>query len=631
MNNKKNEHATRAEAENEVSRLSNIFPVVRLMDAQNVTEDNNCLLCGDGCPCMRKVACDVLEHGGEETRELRMGNNQHRATARYLEVDGEPHVLFYVSPVDMGEYSANSSLLYIDSLTGVYNRRFYEEKLRKQRMFAGVAVIDLDDFKLVNDTLGHHTGDLAIKAAVETIQSRIGESDILLRYGGDEFVLVLPTINRGELSCKLKTISDAVANTLVPGYEQILLSVSIGGVFSYGLAVEEAVKQADELMYRAKNQRNCVITDTDSVDVVKRSRPLLLVVDDSEINREILQEILQEDYEIINAENGEQSIAYLEQYGNEISLVLLDIIMPVVNGFEVLACMVRRGWIEDIPVIMISGEDSDEAVLRAYELGASDYIGRPFDARVVRQRVSNVVRLYARQRRLSNLLAQQFFEREKYSNILVNVVSSAMALRNGESGMHIVHVRNLANILLEYLVQKSDRYILSSVERNTIALASTLHDIGKLAIADSILNKPSRLTDEEYEIMKTHTILGADMLDQISEYFDGSALLNTAHDICRWHHERWDGGGYPDGLQGDQIPIAAQVVSLADAYDALISERVYKDTVSHEEAVRMILDGQCGVFNPLLLDCLIDAQERIKRELEEPMLTPPLFNDERRF
>ncbi len=630
MNNGKDVQVTRDQAEDEIRHLSNVFPVVRLLDAKSVEEEESCLLHGQDCPCMRKVASNVLHNGGEETRMLRVGDNRHRATVRYLEVDGEPNVLLYALPVESeSEPAADPALLYIDALTGVYNRRFYEDKVRRQRMFAGVAVIDLDDFKLVNDALGHHAGDLAISAAARAMKSRVRESDILLRYGGDEFVLVLPNISEDDFVRKLESISKQVAQTTVPGYDQMSLSVSIGGVLSNGSTVEEAVKRADSLMYRAKQRRNSVITEADVAGTPEFRKPLLLIVDDSEMNREILKEMLHDEYDIIEAANGKQGISYLEQYGAEISLVLLDIIMPVVNGFEVLSRMVRSGWIEDIPVIMISSEESDEAVLRAYELGASDYIGRPFDMRVVRQRVSNIMRLYARQRRLSNLLAQQYYEREKDSNMLVNIMGGAMELRNGESGPHVLHVRNLTDILLERLVQKTDRYALSSADRNTIAMASTLHDIGKLAITDSVLNKPGRLTPEEYDVMKTHTTLGAQMLEKLNMYSSSPVLLKVAHEICRWHHERWDGSGYPDGLKGDEIPISAQVVSLADVYDALTSARVYKEAVGHDEAMRMILDGECGTFNPILIECLVDVQERIRLEIEEPMLTPPLFNADR--
>ena len=267
---------------------------------------------------------------------------------------------------------------------------------------------------------------------------------------------------------------------------------------------------------------------------------------------------------------------------------------------------------------MISSEDSDDAVLRAYELGASDYINRPFDSRVVRRRVSNTIRLYAKQRRLTNLLSQQYNERVKNSRMLIDIMAGVMELRNGESGRHVTNIEKLTELLLGCLVQRSGTISLDNEERSTIALASALHDIGKMSIDDAILNKPGRLTPEEFEIMKTHTTIGADMLLELGSHHAGNALMEYAYQIARWHHERWDGKGYPDGLKGDEIPIAAQVVSVADVYDALTSVRVYKDAIPHEEAIQMILDGKCGTFNPLLLDCLLEVQDQIAETLARP-------------
>ena len=451
---------------------------------------------------------------------------------------------------------------------------------------------------------------------------------MLVRYGGDEFVLVIPGISADVFARKLHDMADKVAETPVPGYENINLTVSVGGVLSEGRTVEEAVRQADGLMYKAKGRKNLVITDSDDLDSYEFHKPLLLVVDDSEMNRVILSEMLKDQYEILEADCGEAGIACLEQHGSGISIVLLDIVMPGVDGFDVLSLMSRNGWIDDIPVIMISSEDSDDSVLRACELGASDYIGRPFDSRIVRQRVSNIMRLYTKQRRLSTMLAQQFYERERESRMLVDIMGGAMELRNGESGPHVKHVRKLTEMMLEHLMRKTDRYRITSSDRSTIAAASTLHDLGKLSIPDSILNKPGRLTPEEFEIMKTHTTIGADMLEGMVQYRD-SALVRAARDICRWHHERYDGSGYPDGLKGEEIPISAQVVALVDVYDALTSDRVYKKAFPHEKAMHMILNGDCGAFNPLLIDCLIDLQDRIVAEKDEQDSPPPIsVNDE---
>ena len=616
---------SRDEIGSEMDRLREIYPVVRLLDADNIDEEPFCLLCGSDCICMRRVCEDVLQHGGAQTHSLRMGDEQHLASARFVEVEGKRNVLLYAQPVETeGAVGLDDELLYHDALSGAYNRRYYEDNLRTQHLYAGVALIDLDDFKLVNDTLGHHAGDVALKTAVAAMKSCIRGTDKLVRYGGDEFVLILPGIGADDFSRKLRAIADRLVDTTVPGYERLSLSASIGGALSEGRTVEETVRQADTLMYKAKSLKNSVVTESDDVDTETVHKPLLLVVDDSEMNRVILSEMLKDQYDIIEADSGEAGISCLERHGEGISIVLLDIVMPGADGFDVLSRMSRSGWIDDIPVIMISSEDSDDMVLRAYELGASDYISRPFDARIVRQRVSNIMRLYAKQRRLSAMLAQQFYERERDSRMLVDIMGGAMELRNGESGPHVQHVRKLTEMMLEHLVRKTDRYRVSSSERATISAASTLHDLGKLAIPDYVLNKPGRLTSEEFEIMKTHTTVGANMLESMTQYRD-SALVQAARDICRWHHERWDGNGYPDGLKGDDIPISAQVVSLVDVYDALTSDRVYKNAIPHDEAMQMILNGECGVFNPLLISCLVDLQERILAEKDDQAVPPPSF------
>ena len=618
---------SRDELEAEMGRLLGVYPIVRFLDETDIEEEESCLLYGNACVCMRGVCKDILRNGGSRTHRVLMGDQVHRASARYVNVDGKPGVLMCAQPVDaVASGMLSEELLYHDALSGAYNRRFYEDNLRNQHVFAGVAVLDLDDFKLVNDTLGHHAGDVAIKTAVSVLRSCIRSTDMLVRYGGDEFVLVIPGISADVFARKLQDMGDKLAETPVPGYENINLTVSIGGVLSEGRTVEEAVRQADGLMYKAKGRKNFVITDSDNLDPFEFHKPLLLVVDDSEMNRVILSEMLKDQYEILEADCGEAGIARLEQHGSGISIVLLDIVMPGADGFDVLSCMSRNGWIDDIPVIMISSEDSDDSVLRAYELGASDYISRPFDKRIVRQRVSNIMRLYTKQRRLSTMLAQQFYERERESRMLVDIMGGAMELRNGESGPHVQHVRKLTEMMLEHLMRKTDRYHITSSDRATIAAASTLHDLGKLSIPDNILNKPGRLTSEEFEIMKTHTTIGADMLEGMVQYRD-SALVRAARDICRWHHERYDGGGYPDGLKGEEIPISAQVVALVDVYDALTSDRVYKKAFSHEKAMHMILNGECGAFNPLLIDCLIDLQDRIVAEKDEEDPPPPYFSE----
>ncbi len=332
------------------------------------------------------------------------------------------------------------------------------------------------------------------------------------------------------------------------------------------------------------------------------------------MNRAILAEILGSEYNILEATNGRECLAMLEQYGTGIALILLDIVMPVMDGFAVLSEMNRSHWIEDIPVIMISSEDADTVVRHAYELGVSDYVSRPFDAGIVYRRVFNTIKLYAKQRRLISLVTSQTREKEKNTQMMVSILSEVVEFRNGESGQHVLHIGTLTQRLLERLTQKTDKYDLPPETQELIVMASALHDIGKVAIDDKILNKPGRLTPEEFDLMKTHTVVGANMLDHLGRY-KNEALVKTAHDICRWHHERWDGRGYPDGLAGDDIPISAQIVSMADVYDALVSKRVYKAAYSPDTAVQMILHGDCGQFNPLLLECLVDIQDVLKAEI----------------
>ena len=485
-------------------------------------------------------------------------------------------------------------------------------------MNAGVAMIDLDDFRVFNDTCGRHAGDLALGAVATAMRSGIRSTDELVRYGCDKFVVVMPNIPSDDFTRRLHQVSDAVRSTIIPGHEYVSLTACVGGVRIHGETVDEGVGRAVQLLSRAKAKAGTVVTDADSIEAFQSEKPLVLIVDDSEMNRVILNEMLKDEYCILEADNGRTALDMVDRYGDELSLVLLDIVMPGISGFEVLADLSRRSGIDNLPVIMISSEDSDDMVLRAYELGASDYINRPFDSRIVCRRVNNTIRLYAKQRRLTSLLSQQYNERVKNSRMLIDIMAGVMELRNGESGRHVTNIEKLTELLLGCLVQRSGTIFLDNEERSTIALASALHDIGKMSIDDAILNKPGRLTPEEFEIMKTHTTIGADMLLELGSHHAGNALMEYAYQIARWHHERWDGKGYPDGLKGDDIPIAAQVVSVADVYDALTSVRVYKDAIPHEEAIQMILDGKCGTFNPLLLDCLLEVQDQIAETLARP-------------
>ena len=286
------------------------------------------------------------------------------------------------------------------------------------------------------------------------------------------------------------------------------LSVSIGGVMSYGETIEETLKRADRLMYQAKIRKNTVVTRRNEVqagrseDSEETERLLILIADDSQSNRELLTEMLKDGYDIVEAEDGEKAIEQLHEYGKSISLVLLDLLMPVMDGFDVLAYMGANKWLENIPVIMISSEDSAPYARRAYELGATDYIGRPFDENIVYRRVQNTIKLYAKQRRLTTLVTNQIYEKEKNSQMLVGILSHIVEFRNGESGMHVIHIKILTGLLLERLIQKTDKYHITQEDQYLITTASALHDIGKIGIPESILNKPGKLTPEEFELMK---------------------------------------------------------------------------------------------------------------------------------
>lgn len=505
---------TRQQAEDEMQLFKKVFTVVRLLDGEHLEQmHKRCKLdCKDEkekseCyeiwnkdhPCENCTSLQTLYQRTQKTKLEFIEDELYQVTSRYIKVDGRDCVMELVKYMDMDTLVDSSGCeklvnqlieydqrLYKDALTGVYNRRYFEEQIKKN-------------------------------------------------------------------------VAPGVAN--------------------------------------------------------RKARQQILIVDDSEMNRAILSEMLKKDFDILEAENGKECLDILRQYGMGISLVLLDIVMPVVDGFEVLDVMVHNHWIEDIPVIMISSEDSEPYIRRAYELGVSDYINRPFDAKIVCQRVYNTIKLYAKQRKLVTLVTDQIYEKEKNNQMMISILSQIVEFRNGESGLHVLHINILSELLLERLVQKTDKYQISAQRRSLITMASALHDIGKIGIDDKILNKPGRLTPEEFDEMKKHTIIGESILKNVGIY-QNEELVQLAMQICRWHHERYDGRGYPDGLKGEEIPIEVQVVSIADVYDALVSERVYKKAYSHKKAVEMILNGECGQFNPLLLECLQDIQDRIDEEFQ---------------
>ena len=628
----------------EVKRLADGFRklyddarIFGVRDGRKVRADDTageCYAClRNGYPCRKCVAASALDEKREKCKIESFGRDIALITAQYMEIEGQPYVLETVQLLpdgsimepDEGEYllakmTGYNTKLYHDALTGIYNRRYYEDIARNMSGPSGVAIMDLDDFKVHKDTYGHHGGDIALEVVADVVKGNIRKCDSLIRFGGDEFLLILANMPEKSLKKKLEKIRDQVHAAVIHECPHLRVSVSIGGVVQgEHETMDSAVRRADRLLYHAKATKNEDVVESDSilsesVQTKNCVKPLILIVDDCDMNREILREILSSDYSIVEACGGEEALSMIHQFGTGISLVLLDIVMPGMDGFEVLSYMNQDHTIEDIPVIMISSEDSEAFIRRAYEMGASDYVSRPFDAKVVYRRVTNNIKLYAKQRRLIRMVTEQIREREENVSMLVGVLSQIVEFRNGESGLHVKHIRRFTECILDCLIEKDPDLHLGTKERENIPLASALHDIGKIAVDDKILNKPGRLTPEEFEAMKLHTVYGAKMLEELQPYYD-EPLLKTATDIAHWHHERWDGRGYPDGLVGDAIPLSAQIVSLADVYDALTSERCYKKAYSHDKAVEMILNGECGVFNPKLVECFVEIQNVLREEL----------------
>ena len=407
--------------------------------------------------------------------------------------------------------------------------------------------------------------------------------------------------------------------TNIPGYPEIHLSVSIGGIVSEDGPVGDAVAKADRLMYYAKNKKNMVVTEKSiNTDISNNeqnesalNRQNILIIDDSRTNRELLRTMLEHEYNVVEAAGGNEGIKALTDGEREFAVVLLGIIMPDTDGLMVMDEMRSDNRMKDIPVIMISNGDNNRTIRKAYDFGAADCISIPFDSRIVYKRVSNVIRLYAKQRKFMGLVTENIQQQEKNSQVMIGILSHIVEFRKGEREINVLHINQITQMLLDNLATKTDKYNLTWHKRYLISMASALHDIGKIGIPEEILNKPDRLTAEEFNIMKKHTVIGEGILRELDNYQD-EELVQIAMQICRSHHERYDGRGYPDGLAGEKIPISAQVVSVADVYNTLTSNRAYKKAYSHEKAIDMILNGECGSFNPEILECLIEIQDKLK-------------------
>lgn len=613
---------TRQQAEQEMEQLRKVFPSVRMLTAEQVQAGE---AVGD-------AARQALEEKTTHSRMEYRGQELYEVTALFAQVEGTPCVLELERRLDrimlldpeeseqlfnnLAEYRGK---LYRDAVTGAYNERYYQEKYRSRILTAGVAVLRVDDFKAASDVYGRYAGNSVLETVAGVLRRNLGEKDRLIRRGEDRLLLLLPEVGQSDFGQKLEHLRLQLAAAGVPGYSHLHISVSIGGVWIRDGEVSAAVEHAERLATYAQMQKNTVITEqqperTAAAPVHRRQS--VLIVDDSELNRKMLGQMLGSRFDIAEAASGEACLQLLEQNATGISIVLLDIHMPGIDGFTVLEEMNQKNLLEQIPVIMISSEDTVDAVRRAFDLGASDYISRPFDAKVVYQRIINTIQLYAKQRRLSAMAADLAFEKERASRMMIGILSQVVEKRNGESRDHVQRVAQLTSMLLAGLAQKTDRYPLTREMRRTIATAAALHDIGKMEICEDLLHKEGPLTEAERRTLQSHTLLGAQMLEEQPECRD-DAFARTAYNICRWHHERYDGGGYPDGLQGEQIPIEAQVVGLADVYERLVSRPVDGHARTHSEVVQMICTGVCGAFNPLLLDCLQDMEAEIARAMQD--------------
>ena len=426
---------TRQQAEEEAKMLEKVFDVVRFLEGdffEQMQDDPRIGVKIGMCqcydfwkknkPCENCTSMKAYAEKKQKTKLEFLDADVFLVISRYLEIDDEACVMELVKHLEndtlidtdgrdklVGKLKGYQDKLYIDPVTGVYNRRYFEDEIRNMQNSAGVAMIDLDDFKLYNDIYGHDMGDQVLCIVADVIKDCIRKTDKLIRYGGDEFLLILSDMVRGTLRGKLLQIQEAIENATIPNCSRLKLTASIGGVISEDGQIDEAIAKADQLMYKAKDHKAQVITECDKTIFKKekiQNKPRILIVDDSEFNRAILKEILEEIYEIIEADGGNEALHKIDEYGMKISLVLLDIIMPEKDGFEVLKYMEEERLISDIPVIIISSEDSANYIRRAYEMGVSDYINRPFDANIVYQRVSNTVKLYAKQRRLMAMVTR---------------------------------------------------------------------------------------------------------------------------------------------------------------------------------------------------------------------------------
>ena len=628
------------EIQNEIKTLKNMFTLVRLLSADDVGArtidctnkriDGNCYdVWKRKSQCRNCISYRALAEKRQFSKVENTEDGLFFVMVDYREVDGKPCVIEAIKEfddnfvVDFGSVRTPGETLneyfdktFKDVLTGAYNRRYYEEFIANERLTGGVAMIDIDDFKIYNDLFGHDVGDTVIKAIASVLKLNVRTGDKVIRYGGDEVFFFVSDTNRYLFERSLGYMCASVKNLSFEEYPAIKPSISVGCIVFSDEKVKDVVSRADEFLYVAKKRKNYIVSDGEP-DVVLNRKSKLLVVDDSPLNREILSSILKNEYDIVEAEDGEQAIEIITESGEDFSAVLLDLVMPGLSGFDVIDYLNANCPEDFLPIIAITGDESNESKLIAYEKGVSDYITRPFDAKVVYKRVSKTVKLYARQRELISQIMGEIRSREKSRSMLIEILSQIIEHPNDEEcGWHASHMMKFTKCILERLSKMHPEYGITDRDISIISTAAALHDIGKAAIDRSILDKKGKLSEAEFRVVKLHTVLGENMLNKLKAY-EKEPFMKYAKEICRHHHERFDGKGYPDGLKGDEIPLSAQVVSVCDVYDALIAERSYKPAYPHEKAIEMIKNGECGEFNPRIIECFEECAEEFKEIINE--------------
>ena len=624
---------TQKEIDDEIKSLNKIDVKVHLFtqkdiesikkakeNINNIEENQNkCFnLWNKNLPCKNCVCLRAFNDKSDYFKIESLNGKFYQVHARYIEVDGLPQIMEIITQVD--EYFVNElkvktvlgddsnayyDKIYKDVLTGALNRRYYEENIKNRILDCKIAVIDINNFKFYNDIYGHNIGDAILVEVVSVFKRTIRKNDTIIRYGGDEFLIIFDSIKKEDFDNVIKRLKENISSLKINNSNEIDLNISIVGAHVNNKIVCEELKKVESKLIKMKTNKNKKSNENGALKV---SKPTILIADKTNGNIKILTEMLKDEFEFCKVSNEKDAKRILNQFGTGISAILYSYSLIEDNNFSFLSFLINNHYNEDIPLIMLIKDRTEMSIKNAYENGATEYIAEPFRKEIVLGKILSSIKVYSRQKQLVSVLIKEMKEKERNNRIMINILSHIVEFRSGENGPHVIHVSEITKLLGEKLVNISDKYNLKREDIELISLASSLHDIGKIGIDSSILNKPGKLTKEEFEIVKTHCKIGGDIIKQLGVK---EPLLKYAYEICSWHHEKYDGNGYPDRLRGEQIPISAQIVSMADCYDALVSDRCYKKGYPHDVALKMLKNGECGQFNPLLLLCLDETKDSI--------------------